>query len=81
MTAFWKPTVRTYFGRVSKARILEAVTEAANRLAEMKKQAMAEAAEQLLAGTRWLPPLLRTVAPSCAADEARALERQPIAAE
>ncbi len=86
MTAFWTPTVRTYFGRVSKARILEAVTEAvsaeaANRLAEMKKQAMAEAAEQLLAGTRWLPPLLRTLPPSCAVDEARALEPQPIAAE
>jgi ParB family chromosome partitioning protein len=86
MTAFWTPTARTYFGRVSKARILEAVTEAvsaevANRLAEMKKQAMAEAAEQLLAGTRWLPPLLRTRPPSCAVDEARALEPQPIAAE
>jgi ParB family chromosome partitioning protein len=28
----------------------------------MKKQPMAEAAEQLLAGTGWLPPLLRTEA-------------------
>lgn len=28
MTAFWTPTVRSYFGRVSKARILEAVREA-----------------------------------------------------
>jgi ParB family chromosome partitioning protein len=86
MTAFWTPTSRTYFGRVSKARILEAVTEAvsaeaANRLAEMKKQAMADAAEQLLAGTRWLPPLLRTLAPSNRSDEARALEPQQIAAE
>jgi ParB family chromosome partitioning protein len=26
----------------------------------MKKQPMAEAAEQLLAGTGWLPPLMRT---------------------
>ena len=86
MTAFWTPSARTYFGRVSKARILEAVTEAvsaeaADRLAEMKKQAMADAAEQLLAGTRWLPPLLRTLAPSTGSDEARALEPQPIAAE
>ena len=29
-------------------------------VAAMKKQPMAEAAEQLLAGTGWLPPLMRT---------------------
>jgi ParB family chromosome partitioning protein len=29
----------------------------------MKKQPMAEAAEQLLAGTGWLPTLLRTAPP------------------
>jgi hypothetical protein len=34
--------------------------EAADRMADMKKQGMAEAAEQLLAGTGWLPALLRT---------------------
>ena len=34
--------------------------EAAARMAAMKKQAMADAAEQLLAGTGWLPALLRT---------------------
>jgi len=65
MTGYWRPTVRTYLGRVTKARILEAVREAvsndaADRLAHMKKQDMAEAAEQLLAGTGWLPALLRT---------------------
>ena len=65
MTAYWTPTVRTYLGRVTKAHILDAVREAvsdeaADRLASMKKQAMAEAAEQLLAGTGWLPPLMRT---------------------
>ena len=86
MTAYWSSTARNYFGRVSKARILEAVTEAvsadaANRMAGMKKQAMAEAAEELLAGTGWLPPLLRTVAPSCAAEEAVAIEPQQVAAE
>lgn len=64
MAAFWSPTVRSYFGRVSKSRILEAVREAvsdeaAERMAEMKKQPMAEAAEQLLVGTGWLPALLR----------------------
>ena len=31
-----------------------------DRIASMKKQPMAEAAEQLLAGTGWLPPLMRT---------------------
>jgi len=66
MTAFWSPTARSYFGRVSKARILEAVREAvsddaAKQMADMKKQPMAEAAERLLAGTGWLPSLLRTL--------------------
>jgi len=65
MTANWTATVRTYLGRVTKALILDAVQEAvsdeaADRLAAMKKQPMAEAAEQLLAGTGWLPPLMRT---------------------
>ena len=41
--------------------VREAVSgEAADRIASMKKQPMAEAAEQLLAGTGWLPPLMRT---------------------
>jgi len=65
MTGYWRPTVRTYLGRITKARILEAVREAigdeaAIRMAVMKKQDMAEAAEQLLAATGWLPPLMRT---------------------
>jgi ParB family chromosome partitioning protein len=65
MNQHWMPTVRTYFGRVTKAHILAAVREAvgdeaADRIAAMKKQPMAEAAEQSLAGTGWLPPLLRT---------------------
>lgn len=68
MTGYWRPTVRSYFGRVTKARILEAVREgvsdeAAARMADMKKLEMAEAAEQLLAATDWLPSLLRTAKP------------------
>jgi ParB family transcriptional regulator, chromosome partitioning protein len=64
MTMVWTPTVASYFGRVSKERILEAVREgvskeAAENIAKMKKQAMAEAAEKRLAGTGWLPELLR----------------------
>jgi ParB family chromosome partitioning protein len=65
MTALWAPTVSSYLGRVTKARILEAVgeavsVEAAERLAGLKKAEMAEAAETLLAGTGWLPAVLRT---------------------
>ncbi|MEK9282684.1 ParB/RepB/Spo0J family partition protein [Bradyrhizobium sp. ISRA442] len=64
MTGYWRPTVRTYLGRITKARILEAVreavsSEAADRMAGMKKPDMAEAAELLLAPTGWLPALMR----------------------
>ncbi len=39
MTGYWRPTVRSYLGRVTKARILEAVREgvgeeAAERMSE-----------------------------------------------
>jgi ParB family transcriptional regulator, chromosome partitioning protein len=95
MTAHWTPTARTYLGRVTKAHILAAVREAvsdeaADRIAGMKKQPMAEAAEQLLAGTGWLPALLRTPEPALLATaQAEAEEAQqtgdgdgyPIAAE
>lgn len=65
MAEHWRPTARSYFGRVTKSHIVEAVREAvgpeaADRLSTLKKQAMAEAAEQLVAGTGWLPALLRT---------------------
>jgi ParB family chromosome partitioning protein len=65
MTGYWTPTVNSYLGRVTKACILEAVREAvsedaAENISGMKKQPMAEAAEQLLIGTGWLPPILRT---------------------
>ena len=61
----WTPTVDSYLGRVTKAHIVEAVTEgvsedAARRIADMKKPDMAQAAEQLLSGTGWLPAVLRT---------------------
>jgi ParB family transcriptional regulator, chromosome partitioning protein len=67
MASVWTPTAANYLGRVSKDRILEAVREgvskeAAENLASMKKQAMAEAAEQRLKDRRWLPPVLRTPA-------------------
>lgn len=69
MTAHWTPTTRTYLGRVTKAHILAAVCEgvsdeAAGRIEGLKKPEMAEAAEQLLARTGWLPSLLRTARPA-----------------
>jgi ParB family transcriptional regulator, chromosome partitioning protein len=65
MAKDWTPTVDSYLGRVTKAHIVEAVTEgvsedAARRIADMKKPDMAQTAEQLLAGTGWLPAVLRT---------------------
>lgn len=64
----WTPTVDSYLGRVTKAHIVEAVAEgvsedAARRIVDMKKQDMAQAAEQLLSGTGWLPTILRTPEP------------------
>jgi len=69
MTAHWAPTGQTYLGRVTKAHILAAVreavsNEAAERIAGLKKPEMAQAAEQLLAGTGWLPTVLRTAPPA-----------------
>lgn len=65
MTGTWSATAASYFSRVSKARVLEAVTEAtspeeAGRIAGFKKGDMAEAAERLVEGRGWLPPVLRT---------------------
>ena len=63
--AGWCATGDSYLGRVTKARILEAVREAkgdeaAERIAGLKKPEMVTAAEELLAGTGWLPEPLRT---------------------
>jgi ParB family transcriptional regulator, chromosome partitioning protein len=67
MEAYWQPIAASYFGRVSKERIVQAVREgaseqAAQNIARMKKQAMAEAAEAALAGKGWLPSVLRNAA-------------------
>ena len=61
----WMPTVDNFFGRVTKARILEAVRETrgdaqAKLLEQLKKGDMAREAEQMLAGFGWLPEPLRT---------------------
>jgi ParB family chromosome partitioning protein len=62
--AGWRPTMATYLGRVTKARILEAVREAkgeqaAQLIEDLKKADMAREAERLLDGTGWLPEPLR----------------------
>lgn len=64
MSGYWTPTVTSYLGRVTKARIGEAVREAvseaaAERIDGCKKPDMAREAEALLAGKGWLPSLLR----------------------
>ena len=65
VAAGWVPTVESYLGRVTKARILGAVREArGERAAELidhlKKGEMAEKAQELLVGSGWLPEPLRT---------------------
>jgi ParB family chromosome partitioning protein len=87
MTKTWSATAVGYFLRVSKARVLEAVTEAvgaeeAGRIAGMKKADMSEAAERLLEGSGWLPQMLRTAKVEVPQDEAaREDDAYPFAAE
>lgn len=63
--AGWIPTVDAFLGRVTKARIVLAVTEAkgariAESLTQLKKPDMAARAAVLLEGSGWLPEPLRT---------------------
>ena len=79
----WTPTVDSYLGRVTKARILQAVREAkgeaaTGRIAHLKKGEMAEQAQDLLADAGWLPEPLRTPgqgAPGAAAMPDAAIEQ------
>ena len=73
VAAGWVPTVDSYLNRVSKSRILEAVREgrderSAQLIDHLKKGDMAKEAERLLAGSGWLPELLRTPKPTGAED-------------
>lgn len=61
----WTPTIDNFLGRVTKARMVQAVRETrgadtARRIEGLKKGDMAQEAEQLLSGTNWLPEPLRT---------------------
>jgi ParB family chromosome partitioning protein len=64
MAQWWEPTAANYLGRVSKAQIIEAVTEgagaeAATALNGLKKSEMAARAEELLNGKGWTPAIYR----------------------
>ncbi|MBN9362824.1 MULTISPECIES: ParB/RepB/Spo0J family partition protein [unclassified Devosia] len=72
--AGWRPTVDNYLGRVTKARILEAVREGAGEQAaqlidHLKKGDMAKEGERLLADSGWLPEPLRLIGDDAAADQ------------
>jgi ParB family chromosome partitioning protein len=67
MKAWFHPTVANYFGKVSKAQIIDALHEVKGAVApawsDMKKADLAALAEREIAGTRWLPEPLRIPAP------------------
>lgn len=74
--AGWTPTVDNYLGRVTKARIVQAVREArggdsAQLIDHMKKDLMAREAARLLEGSNWLPEPLRLDGGEAAADTAK----------
>ena len=76
----WKPTVDNYLGRVTKSRIIEAVTEAkgeqtASLIDHLKKGDMAREAARLLDDAGWLPEPLRT--PSIESDMTAGSETAP----
>jgi len=65
MADWWQATAAGYFARVSKRQALDAVAEgstkeAAENLARLKKDELCKEAEKRLAGTGWLPAILRT---------------------
>lgn len=67
MREWWSATAANYFASVPKSRVLEIVREtvspeAAATLTKLRKEALTKAAEAKVAGTGWLPALLRNVA-------------------
>jgi ParB family transcriptional regulator, chromosome partitioning protein len=64
MAQWWEPTAANYLGRISKAQIVDAVTEgagaqAASKLDGLKKGDMAARAEEWLSGKGWTPAIFR----------------------
>lgn len=70
MTAWFTPTAANYFGKVSKTAIIEAMRDVLGSTAPawdgMKKSELAALAERKIAGTGWLPAVLRTGTPETA---------------
>lgn len=73
MAEWWSATAEGYFGRVSKALIVEAARDArgvedleVQALGALKKGPAAVEAERLVAGMRWLPAYLRPKAAGAA---------------
>jgi ParB family chromosome partitioning protein len=78
---YWTATEASYLGSVPKEKMAEAVEEACGPgsgvpILKMKKAEAAQYAEQKLAGTRWLPGMLRAPVASAADGDAGAA-RQP----
>ncbi|MGP6112215.1 ParB/RepB/Spo0J family partition protein [Pseudomonas aeruginosa] len=73
MATWWQPTAEGYFRHVSKAVILEAVSEFASdhvtRLAKLKKADIASEAERLADGTGWMPAIFKAEGPQQATQE------------
>lgn len=69
MAAHFEPTADNYLGKVSKPLVIEALKEAGkingntDALLAMKKGALAAEAEKRLAGTGWVPKLIRAPKP------------------
>lgn len=65
MCNWWTPTQESYFKHISRAAIIEVISEAvspaaSNVLHQMKKGVAAAEAERLIAHTAWVPTLLQT---------------------
>ncbi|NQE64365.1 ParB/RepB/Spo0J family partition protein [Caulobacter sp. RHG1] len=78
VAAGWAPTAETFLSRLTKAQIVQVVTEAKGApsvepLAGLKKDEMVATAAETMAGSNWLPKVLRTRAAS-PEGEAAALE-------
>jgi ParB family chromosome partitioning protein len=63
MSDYWTPDAESYFGRITKAQIAQAVREAEGATrpfdADGKKAGVAAAATRRVTGTGWLPAILR----------------------
>lgn len=78
MSAWYTPTAKGFFSRVSRKSILAAMEEAKGApqgpaLDKKKKAELAERAERVVIGTNWLPALLRVDGTAISDRESEAL--------